>query len=109
VKVNAFFLRDIQRFEKQVHEERLAAPDTAPKIQATDGVMILRAAEEPEELATRFCRLQPQPQVVEMADDSNLRGITVMAVRPEAFLICLANAQDSRYPFSAFYNRAQRI
>ena len=60
-------------------------------------------------------RMQALPEVFQQVDDGHLRRIALVTMRAEAFLICLANSQDTGYPFLAqkmrpqmqFYNRAQ--
>ena len=41
VKMDTFLVFDIQRLEKQVHQERFAAPNTTPEIRAPDDVVRL--------------------------------------------------------------------
>src|SRR5210317_2268043 len=45
MKVDAFFLLDIEALVKQVHEERLASADATPKVESTYGLARLAPEE----------------------------------------------------------------
>jgi len=101
VKVNTFFLFDLQAVEEKVHQEGLAAPDTTPDVQTFDAVRILPGCctEKTQYFPTgRLVVLDASLQVFEPLDDLELCRITDMSCTREAVLICLANIQSTALP-----------
>jgi hypothetical protein len=102
VKMDSFLVLHSQRLEEQVHQERLATPNTAPEISAPDVAVRrrIRAPEETADTALRPVFVQPLSQIVEQIDNCLLGHVSFVAMGKEAGFVGLANSQNSGYPFS---------
>jgi hypothetical protein len=101
--MDAFLVFHIQGLEKQIHQERLAAPNTTPEVRAPYDIVSRRtcAPEEAADAALWPALVQPLSQIVEQIDDPLLGRVTFVAMGSEAGFVGLANNQNSGYPFFA--------
>ena len=93
--------------EKQVHQQRLAAPDRAENIQPARRLG-LPNADQPLERARRPPRavtVKPRRQRVEATDQSDLRGVRLKPARGDEFAIALLDGKAHRQNESPFTAR----
>ena len=98
VEVHTPLTVDVERLVEKVHQEGLAASDTAPDVQAC--LALVPAAEYPAEQAgTRVATLSEAVlEVGEQTDDGLLRDVALVTLALKAPGVSLANVQVSRYP-----------
>jgi len=101
MKMNTLFLFDPQRLKKQIHQECLATTNSAPDVEAwiAFSIRLICTTKQLQPPAPRSVGMQALLQLVEMCDDFLLRRIPLMAFTMEAFLVGLANSQNTGYPF----------
>jgi len=91
----------LQRFEKQVHQKRLAATNATPDIESVR-VRNVGGLSWPQEVenatpAGAF-RLQTALQFLEFGNYCFLRNIAFVTMTMQAFFVGLAHVQDTGYP-----------
>ena len=95
MKVDAHLLLVIQRIEKKIHQECLAATDTAPKVHAPGGRLTSASRQVPPQ--SIYKRTAPDDGVLQLIETVNhalLCGVDGQALFPKRGRVCRSDCHQ---------------